>query len=158
MPCRYSHAKLPCTLHFVIAQSTTQSAKSQPRVQTLTFRNSLCTAPITLRKAAQGCPPLFIISSFLKDFSFLRSLAALFPRGPLLDWLGFNCSGPPGSGWNSTFSSHPSLLSGAAAAFSDFWETVISASLSWSLYCLHVDMHDVGQLICIYSCYPLSAF
>lgn len=81
----------------------------EPRitVQILTFRNSLCTASITLRRAVQGCPPPFIISSFLKDFSFLHSLAALFPGGLLLDWLGFNCSAPPGSGWNFTFASPP---------------------------------------------------
>lgn len=158
VPCKYIHVKLPPPLPFWIAQRTTWRPKSQHRVQSLTFRNSLCTAPITLRRAAPGHPPPFIISFFLKDFSLLRSLAALFPRGLLLDWLGFNCSALPDSGWNFTFASPPPLPSGAATALSDFWGTAISKSLSLSLYCLHVDMHDVGQLICIYSHHPLDAF
>lgn len=135
MPCRYIHVKLPPTLPFWIAQRTTWRCKSQHRVQSLTFRNSLCTAPITLRRAAPGHLPPFIISFFLKDFSLLRSLAALFPRGLLLDWLGFNCSALPGSGWNFTFSSPPPLPSGAATALGDFWGAAISNSLRLCLYC-----------------------
>lgn len=133
--CRYIHVKLPPTLPFWIAQRTTWRPKSQHRVQSLTFRNSLCTAPITLRRAAPGHLPPFIISFFLKDFSLLRSLAALFPRGLLLDWLGFNYSALPVSGWNFTFSSPPPLPSGAATTPGDFWGTAINNSLSLSLYC-----------------------
>jgi len=157
-PWRYIHPKLPPTPPFRIAQTTPRSPESQPQVQTLTFMDSLCTAPITVRRGVQGCPPPppLISSSFLKEFSFRSPLAALFPRGLLLDRLGFNCSAPPGPGWNSTFPSPPPL-SGAAAALSNFWETAISDSLNWSLYCLHVDVPDAGQLICIYSHYPLSA-
>lgn len=133
--CGYIHVELSPTLPFWIAQRTTWRPKSQHRVQSLTFRNSLCTAPITLRRAAPGHPPPFIKSFFQKYFSLLSSLATLFPRGLLPDWLGFNCSALADSGWNFTFSSPPPLPSRAATALSDFWGTVISNSLSLSLYC-----------------------
>lgn len=61
----------------------------EPRitVQILTFRNSLCTAPITLRRAVQGCPPPFIISSFLKDFFSSVRLLRYFPEDCCwIDW------------------------------------------------------------------------
>lgn len=133
--------------------------------QILTFRNSLCTAPITLRRAAQGRRPHPHHSSFplpLKIFLSSVRLLRYFPEDCC--WIDWALIARPrrGSGWNFTFASSPHFplprLSEAAAALGDFRETAISDSLSLSLYCLHVDTPAVGQLICIYSRYPLSAF
>lgn len=116
-----------------------------------------------VESCARTTPP-FLISSLLKIFLSSVLVLCYFPEDccwidwALIAWPQRVQGGISPSLLPTPHPPTPVLLCRAAAAPCDFSETASSDSPSLSVYCLHVDTHGVGQLICIYSHCPLSAF